>query len=105
MPLKPRYLFSSETRLHEVYVRQGIDFIRDDRRLNDLSFLAAHEEDVGEPMPYTLRHMAWCISSKYDALEAAAGIRKFFADDECLLWFASWLEDTSQFCSTYRLSY
>jgi phage/plasmid-associated DNA primase len=102
--LYPMYKWNEECNIHEMYVWYRVSFIRDDERFENRRFQKELEKRVGEPFPHCLTTICW-IRTRNDALEVSEGLTTFFKDDEHLMSFAEWLQQTAKYCSTYELSY
>ena len=99
--LWPKYLWNEESKMHEMYDRYCITFIRSDDRFENHEDL---EKKIGRPFPNCLKRITWDIHSSNDALEIAKELWNFFPDDMTIFMFAKWLYQTSQYCSTYNFT-
>ena len=102
---RPYYNYNDNTDMHEICFSHHSSFIRDDERFENTRYQNMLEKKIGKPFPWCLNSINSYVRTKEEALEVAAELKTFFADDNSLLSFADWLEDTAQFCDTYELSW
>ena len=99
------YSWNKDCNMHEMFDSYRVTFIRDDNRFDNRRFHAELEKRIGQPFPHCLTNICWSLTTRSDAIEIAKALTTFFKEDECLMDFAEWLQQTSKYCSTYRLSY
>ena len=86
----------------EYYTSFPVSSIVYDERFKNRRYISKLEKLHGKEFPFVLQCMC-SLGRKQDALDAAEGIETFFQDDERLMRFATWLRETSEFCSDYEL--
>lgn len=99
------YFWNNECQMHELYESYGVNFIRDDDRLCNPRFHEQYEKNTGKPFPNCLKSICWNLHTRADAIEIAHEIQSCLLDDIRLKFFAEWLSRTTQFCSTYDISF
>jgi hypothetical protein len=102
--LYPMVFWNDRCSIFEVMCSRGTNFIRDDPRFSNRRYHKVLEAEHGMPFPFHLMSINHSISTDRGAVEVARDLRVFFSDDEDLMDFAQWLEDTAKVCSTYELS-
>ena len=103
--LDATYSWNKQCNIHEMFDSYRVSFIRDDERFENRRFQDLLAQKIGKHFPYCLTNICWTISTKNDAIEVAEALTTFFKDDERLMDFAEWLQQTAKYCSTYELSY
>ena len=99
------YYWNAKVGMHEMCSRYGINFIRDDERFSNVRYHKLLEQKYGKPYPYCLEIIYFYVTTPDEAKTVSAELRTFFPDDRDLIDFADWLDETSEYCSTYELSY
>lgn len=98
------YAWNEQCNMHEIFDMIGTNFIRDDDRFENRRFHALLEAKIGRPFPLCLRNINTYLQTSADALKIADELCVFFPDDEPLMFFAKFLRQSAQYCSTYELS-
>lgn len=99
------YEWEEGCRLHEVFdYYGGTNFIRDDERLTNKRYQTVLSSRIGRPFPDCLRCIHMYVSTSEDAIEVANELCMFFAEDDNLMHFASWLKLTANYGCTYEFS-
>jgi hypothetical protein len=99
------YFWNEQCKLHEIFDGYGTNFIRRDERFDNRRFQKYLADEIGRPFPECLKNINFSLHTSEDAIEIADELEVFFADDDPLMCFASWLRQTAKYCSTYELSY
>jgi hypothetical protein len=99
------YFWNSKVGMHEMRSSYGINFIRDDERLTNKRYHKLLEEKYAKPYPSCLEIISFYVTTPDEAKAVATELRTFYPDDRELIDFADWLDETSEYCSTYELSY
>ena len=99
------YVFNEDCAIHEIFTSYSTSFIRDEKRFTNRRYQEILEKKYNRAFPYCLENINWYVRSNHDAIEVANELRIFFPDDNRLMCFAEWLEDTATFCNTYELSF
>jgi hypothetical protein len=98
------YDWDEELRLHKLYDHLGVNFVRDDKRLNDIAYQDVLAQKVGKPFPWYLNHILWYLETPQDAIQISSDLRGFFVDrDDPLTHFADWLARTAAYTKRYEL--
>jgi hypothetical protein len=99
------YSWNKDCKIHEMFDSYRVTFLRDDKRFGNRRFHAKLEKEIGQPFPRCLSSICFSLTTRSDALEIAEALTTFFKDDEDIMDFAEWLQQTAKYCSTYELSY
>lgn len=99
------YRWNPEYETHEFKDFYGTNFIRDDKRFNDIQYHMFFQEKYKCEFPQCLNNINYSLHTAEDALNIANALTLFFSDDEYLMSFANWLRITSNNTYSYELSY
>jgi hypothetical protein len=86
------YVYSKTEREHKLINFHSCKYIRD------------HESFERRDLPFHVTNCLYCITVPEDAIRVAKDLRIYYPNDEDLLHFADWLEETSKYCYKYHYS-